>query len=212
MNVALFGAPGCGKGTQAQMLMKHLSMVQISTGDLFRAAIKNETPLGKKAKGFLDAGQLVPDDVVVEVVKEAIQGIQKPFILDGFPRTLNQARALKLMLGQLGIEIGKFVFIEVPDEILTRRIAGRRVCKACGAIYHADLKPEAIAGRCDKCGSEVYQRSDDRLELVGERLRVYYEQTEPLKKFYKDQGGYVEVNGDRGTQEIFEDILKVIKS
>ncbi len=212
MNFALFGAPGCGKGTQAQMLMKHLSMVQISTGDLFRASIKNGTPIGKRAKEFLDAGQLVPDEVVVEVVKQAIQGIQRPFILDGFPRTLNQAKALQSMLSELGIDIGKFVFIEVPDEILTKRITGRRVCKSCGAIYHADVKPEVLSGKCDKCGGEVYQRSDDKHELVGERLKVYYEQTEPLKNFYKNQGGYVEVNGNRGAQEIFEDLLNLLKA
>lgn len=211
MNLALFGAPGCGKGTQAQMLTKHLGMIQVSTGDLFRAAIKGGTPVGKKAKSFLDAGHLVPDEVVVEVVKEAIEGLKKPFILDGFPRTLNQARALNSMLSELKISIGKFVFIEVPDEILTKRITGRRVCRNCGAIYHADTKPELKSGVCDSCGGEVYQRSDDKLELVSERLNVYYQQTEPLKKFYRDQGSYVEVNGDRATQEIFEDLLKILK-
>lgn len=210
MNIALFGAPGCGKGTQAQLLTQKLDMVQISTGDLFRTALKEQTPMGLKVKKFLDAGHLVPDDIVVEVVKEAIQGLKKPFILDGFPRNLNQARILEVMLKDLDVSIEKYIFIEVPEKILVDRITGRRVCKSCGSIYHAVSKPPKVNGVCDRCGGEVYQRSDDKLELVSERLKVYHQQTQPLKEFYRAEGRSSEVNGDLETQGVFESLLKLI--
>lgn len=211
MNIALFGAPGCGKGTQAQLLTKKLGMQQISTGDLFRSALKEKTDLGLKVKSYLDAGQLVPDETVVDVVKEAIKNLDKPFILDGFPRNLAQAKVLGEILNKLNVEISKFIFIETSEDVLAKRITGRRVCRSCGSIYHVETQPEKKTGLCDKCGGEVYQRSDDKLELVSERLKVYHEQTAPLKKYYRDKGCYQEIDGNQPSEKVLADILRLIE-
>ncbi|MBX3039305.1 MAG: adenylate kinase [Bdellovibrionaceae bacterium] len=210
MNVILFGAPGAGKGTQSSLMIERLGMKQISTGDLFRAAIKNQTDLGKKAQEYMDKGQLVPDSIVIGMVEEVLKGETKEFILDGFPRTVAQAQALDELLRKLGLSVGKAIFLEVPMEILMDRLTGRRVCKSCGAVYHVTSKPPKMAGVCDLCGGEVYQRNDDKAEVIGTRLKTYEEFTSPLKSFYKDAGKYVEVDGDRATESVYKDIERIV--
>lgn len=209
MNIILFGAPGAGKGTQSSLLVEQLGMVQISTGDLFRAAIKNKTELGLLAQGYMDKGDLVPDSVVIGMVQEALLGLSgKSFILDGFPRTVAQADELEKILVKLNIKIGQAIFLEVPPGDLIERLTGRRVCKSCGAVYHIKSKPTQRESLCDVCGGEVIQRNDDKLEVIATRLKNYEESTLPLKQFYKNKGKYLEVNGNRSTEEVFNDIEK----
>ncbi len=210
MNLILFGAPGAGKGTQSSLLIERQSMTQISTGDLFRAAIKGQTELGQKAQGYMDKGQLVPDEVVIGMVEEVLARGTQNFILDGFPRTVAQAVALEELLKKMNISIGKAVFLEVPMGILMNRLTGRRVCKSCGTVYHADSKPPKMEGVCDICEGEVVQRNDDKADVIGTRLKTYEEFTSPLKEFYKKSGKYVEVDGDRGTEEVYKEIEKII--
>lgn len=211
MNIVLFGAPGAGKGTQSELLVKQLGMVQISTGDLFRAAIKKQTPLGVKAKGFMDKGDLVPDEVVIGMVDEVLAGLgNKSFILDGFPRTAAQADALGKILRQRSLSIGKAVFLEVPREELLKRLTGRRVCKSCGAVYHIASKPSKTQGVCDSCGGEVIQRTDDQEAVIATRLKTYEDNTHPLRAYYKGQGNYVEINGNRDTEVVFAELKKIL--
>ncbi|MGE5085544.1 MAG: adenylate kinase [Bacillota bacterium] len=211
MNLILFGAPGAGKGTQSELLIKRLGMTQISTGDLFRAAIKGQTDLGKKAQEFMDKGQLVPDSIVIGMVEEVLQKGVNNFILDGFPRTVAQAEALDDLLNRMTLSIGKAIFLEVPMEILMDRLTGRRVCKSCGAVYHIVSKPSKTEGICDNCGGEVIQRNDDKAEVIETRLKTYQEFTSPLKEFYKKSGKYIQVDGNRGTEEVYSEIEKIIK-
>ena len=210
MNVILFGAPGAGKGTQSELLIKRLGMTQVSTGDLFRAAIKGQTDLGKKAQEFMDKGQLVPDSIVIGMVEEVLEKGVKNFILDGFPRTVAQAEALDALLNKMTLSIGKAIFLEVPMEILMDRLTGRRVCKSCGAVYHIVSKPSKTEGICDNCGGEVVQRNDDKADVIETRLRTYQEFTSPLKEFYKKSGKYIQVDGNRGTEEVYKEIEKII--
>lgn len=211
MNLILFGAPGAGKGTQSELLIKRLSMTQISTGDLFRAAIKGQTELGKKAQEYMDKGQLVPDSIVIGMVEEVLKKGVKNFILDGFPRTAAQAQALDELLLKMDLSIGKAIFLEVPMKILMDRLTGRRVCKNCGSVYHIVSKPTKTEGICDSCGGEVIQRNDDKAEVIETRLKTYEEFTSPLKEFYKKAGKYIEVDGNRGTEEVYSEIEKIIK-
>jgi adenylate kinase len=211
MNIVLFGAPGAGKGTQSTLLVDRMGMVQISTGDLFRAAIKNKTALGLQAQGFMDKGELVPDSIVIGMVDAVLAKLgNKSFILDGFPRTSAQADALGKILRQRGLEIGKAVFLEVPREELLGRLTGRRVCKACGAVYHVSSKPSKVAGVCDNCGSEVIQRNDDKEDVIATRLKTYEENTLPLRTYFKESNKYVEVNGNQDTEVVFSSIKKVL--
>lgn len=211
MNIVLFGAPGAGKGTQSALLVEKLGMVQISTGDLFRAAIKNQTELGKKAQGFMDKGQLVPDEVVIGMVDEVLAKLgNKSFILDGFPRTVAQVDGLGKILSSRGLDIGKAVFLEVPKEELLERLTGRRVCKSCGAVYHIKSKPTKVDGVCDLDGGQVVQRNDDKEDVIATRLKTYEENTYPLKALYKQQGKYVEVNGNQDTDVVFQGIASKI--
>ena len=191
MKLILLGAPGAGKGTQAEILCDKLGIPTISTGNILRAAVKDGTPMGKKAKGFMDAGALVPDDVIVGIVKERLAepDCSKGFILDGMPRTIAQGEALE----QMGVEIDKVVNLIVPDEAITRRMSGRRVCAKCGASYHIVNKPSAKEGVCDRCGGELAIRKDDEPATVLDRLKAYHEQTEPLVEFYRQRGKLVEV-------------------
>ena len=186
MKLILLGAPGAGKGTQAEILKKKLEIPTISTGNILRAAVKDGTPMGKKAKGFMDAGALVPDDVIVGIVKERLAepDCAKGFILDGMPRTIAQGEALE----QMGVEIDKVVNLIVPDEAITRRMSGRRVCAKCGASYHIVNIPPKTEGVCDVCGGKLVQRKDDDPETVRDRLEVYHRETEPLKGFYEARG------------------------
>lgn len=211
MNIVLFGAPGAGKGTQSTLLVNKLGMVQISTGDLFRAAIKNNTELGKQAQSFMDKGELVPDSVVIGMVDEVLATLgPKSFILDGFPRTRAQAEALGTILRQRSLEIGKAIFLEVPREELLGRLTGRRVCKSCGAVYHIQSKPSKVAGVCDNCGGEVIQRSDDREDVIATRLKTYEENTLPLRSYFKEMNKYVEINGAQDTETVFSSLKKVL--
>lgn len=193
MNIIFLGAPGAGKGTQAEKVSAKLDIPQISTGNIIRAALKDETPMGLKAKAFIEAGQLVPDDVVIGIVRERLNAddCKKGFILDGFPRTIPQAEALDGM----GFSIDKVIDIEVSDERIVARMSGRRVCKACGASYHITDKKSRVEGVCDACGGELAIRKDDDPAVVLERLRVYHSETEPLKDYYEKAGKLIIVEG-----------------
>lgn len=209
MNILLFGPPGAGKGTQSAMLVEQLGMTHVSTGDLFRENIKNETELGKQVKGILAKGDLVPDSIVVEMVEKVVAESDN-FILDGFPRTLPQAEALEKMLKHNNITLEKAVFLEVPEDSLVARLSGRRVCKACGAVFHLEGKPPKEEGVCDKCGGALVQRDDDKEEAIRHRLSVYGENTKPLKGFYESNGRLLQVDGQGQTQEVFERIKEAI--
>ncbi len=186
MNLILLGAPGAGKGTQAEIICEKLSIPAISTGNIIREALANGTEMGMKAKAYMDEGKLVPDDVVIGIIRERLakDDCKNGFILDGFPRTIPQAEALD----QMGIVIDRVISIEVPDEKIATRMAGRRVCPKCGASYHTEYKKPAQDGICNACGSGLIQRKDDAPETVLERLHVYHEQTEPLKDYYENAG------------------------
>ena len=212
MNIILLGPPGAGKGTQAKMLIDKYQIPQISTGDILRAAVKEGTSLGKEAKSFMDKGQLVPDSVVIGIVEERIQepDCVKGYMLDGFPRTVPQAKALDGMLSKLSSEIDHVVSIEVPSEELVKRLTGRRTCRECGAGYHVMFDPPKAEGVCDKCGGELYQRDDDNEKTVRSRLGVYQSQTLPLIDYYKVQGKIRPIDGVGGMKEIFERITSVL--
>lgn len=199
MNLILLGAPGAGKGTQAENICAKLSIPAISTGNLLREAVKNGTELGDSAKTYMDAGQLVPDDLVIAMLLERLSAddCKNGFILDGFPRTVPQAEALDRM----GVAIDKVIEIDVKDENIVKRLSGRRVCEACGASYHVDYKPTRQEGVCDICGGKTVRRKDDDPETILERLQVYHKQTEPLKGYYKQQNKLYTVEG----QEKIED-------
>ena len=186
MKLILLGAPGAGKGTQAEVISEKLSIPAISTGNIIREALANGTEMGLKAKSFIDAGQLVPDDVVIGIIKERLakDDCATGFILDGFPRTIPQAEALDTM----DVTIDRVISIEVADEKIAKRMSGRRVCKACGASYHLEYKKPAVEGICNACGGELIQRKDDHPDTVLDRLHVYHEQTEPLKGYYEKKG------------------------
>lgn len=183
MNILLFGPPGAGKGTQSTLLIERKGMKHISTGDLFRANIKNKTPLGIRTKEILDKGELVPDDITIGIVEEELKKLNgSAFILDGFPRTVVQAEALGKLLGKTQLKLDRAIFLEVPFDRLMKRLSGRRVCKNCGTVYHVDAKPPKRAGVCDVCGGEVIQRPDDKAEVIGTRLKAYDESTAPLDR------------------------------
>lgn len=210
MNLILFGAPGSGKGTQSDLLIKNHGMIQISTGDLFRTAIKNQTELGRQAQFYMEKGQLVPDEVVIDMVGEYLAKGVGNFILDGFPRTVAQAKALDSLLATLNLNIGRAIFLDVPMDILFSRLTNRRVCKNCAAVYHLVNKPTKVDRICDSCGGEVVQRNDDKSEVIQARLNTYLEFTSPLKEFYKKSGKYIEVDGNRDTKEVYKEIEKII--
>lgn len=213
MNLILLGAPGAGKGTQGVNLAEHYGIPQISTGDILRENVRNKTELGQKAKEFMDKGALVPDSVVVNMVSDRIQqdDCSKGFILDGFPRNVAQAEALEETLAGLGKGIDHVIGIEVDNKELVRRLSGRRVCRKCGASYHVIFNPPVNIGVCDKCGSEIYQRDDDKEETIEARLRVYEQETLPLVEYYDDKGLYRAVNGIGGVDQITKAIVDVIE-
>ena len=209
MMLILLGAPGAGKGTQAEQICQRLHIPAISTGNILREALKSGTELGLKAKSFMDAGNLVPDDVVIDMLKERISepDCKDGFILDGFPRTIPQAEALDAM----GVSIDRVIDIEVPDEKIVTRMSGRRVCEKCGASYHLVYNPPKVEGVCDKCAGALVQRKDDNAETVQDRLTVYHNQTEPLKSYYAAQGKLFQVDGDRDVAVVSADILKELE-
>lgn len=213
MNIILMGLPGAGKGTQAEKIKANYPLPHISTGDMFRAAIKNETPLGVEAKSYIDKGQLVPDSVTIGLVEERLnqEDAKNGFLLDGFPRTVEQAAALDEILAKTGRKIEKVLNIDVDPEILLPRLTGRRICKSCGNTYHLIFNPTSKEGVCDNCQGELYQRSDDNEETVGNRLEVNIKQTKPLLDFYSQKENVVEnINGDQDINIVFEDIKKVL--
>ncbi|RLI84371.1 adenylate kinase [Archaeoglobales archaeon] len=212
MNLILLGAPGAGKGTQAKLIVSKYNIPQISTGDMLREAVAKQTELGKKAKEYMDKGELVPDDVVIGIVKERLAqpDCEKGFILDGFPRTLKQAEALDKILDELGKKIDAVINVAVPEDEIVRRIVNRRTCKKCGAVYHLIYNPPKESGKCDKCGGELYQRDDDREETVKERLKVYKAQTEPLIDYYSKKGLVYDVDGAKSIDGVFEEIKEIL--
>lgn len=206
MKMVLLGAPGSGKGTQAKRLCQELGLTLISTGDLLREAVRNNTPLGVKAKGFMDAGKLVPDELVIGLIREKVSGLSGGFLLDGFPRNLEQAR----MLDEIA-DINLAVNLDVDEQIIVDRIVNRRSCKQCNEVYHLIAKPTRMEGVCDKCGGELYQRTDDTEAVVRERLRVYKERTLPLAEFYCQRGILVDVDGQGEIDDVYGRILAAIK-
>lgn len=212
MNLVLMGLPGAGKGTQAERIVEKYDIPHISTGDMFRAAMKEETELGLQAKSFIDKGELVPDEVTIGIVRERLgkNDCQKGFLLDGFPRTVAQADALEGILAELNKQIDYVINIEVNKDILMDRLTGRRICKQCGATYHLIFNPPAAQGECDKCGGELYQRADDNEETVANRLEVNLKQTEPLLNFYNEKGYLRNINGQQDIDKVFVDVNQLL--
>ena len=209
MYLLLMGPPGAGKGTQAAKLVERYDIPHVSTGDIFRGALQERTPLGLEAKRYMDVGALVPDQVTVGITRERLAKSDciGGFILDGFPRTLQQAHALDQMLAKMGIRLNKVVNIVVRDQELIPRLTGRRICQSCGATYHMEFRPPAQPSICDRCGGELYQRTDDQEETVRERLEVYRLQTQPLIQYYQERDLYSEINGAQSTEAVFRDIV-----
>ena len=212
MNLLIMGRPGAGKGTQAFNIRDYYKIPHISTGDMFREAIKNETKLGLLAKSYMDKGLLVPDEVTIGIVKERLSqaDCKKGFLLDGFPRTIAQAEALDNILKENGVKLDAVLDINVQPEILIRRMVGRRVCKNCGATYHVEFNPSKVQGICDECGSELIQRKDDTEETGKNRLAVYDSNTAPFLEYYKKQNILKTVNGDQPLEKVFDDIKVVL--
>ncbi len=212
MILILLGAPGVGKGTQGALISKEYGIPQISTGDILRSEVKNETELGKKAKAYMEKGELVPDDVIIEMMEKRIKqdDCKNGFILDGFPRTVAQAEAFDKMLSKNGLELDKVILIDVPEDEIIERLTGRRICPNCGAVYHIKNNPPKVDGVCDRCGSKLIQRDDDREDVVRKRLEVYKESTMPLVDYYMKTSKLVKVDGTGDIEEIFARIKKIL--
>lgn len=212
MNIVLMGLPGAGKGTQAERIIEKYNIPHISTGDMFRAAIKNGTELGLKAKSYMDQGDLVPDEVTIGIVRERLSNddCQEGFLLDGFPRTVAQADALDALLKDLGKELDYVLNIKVEKEELMTRLTGRWICKTCGATYHTVFNPPAVEGKCDKDGGELYQREDDKPETVQNRLDVNMKQTQPLLDFYGQKGVLRDIDGQQDINKVFTDVDELL--
>jgi adenylate kinase len=212
MKIIMLGAPGAGKGTQAKMLADKYQIPHISTGDIFRANIKNGTELGKKASEYMDKGLLVPDELVVDLVIDRFKedDCKKGYILDGFPRTIPQAEALDAALDKIGDKVDYAVNVEVPDENIVNRMGGRRACVGCGATYHIVFNPTKVEGKCDRCNGDLILRDDDKPETVKKRLDVYHDQTQPLIEYYTNKGIIKEVDGTQDMKKVFEDIVNIL--
>ena len=213
MYIILLGPPGAGKGTQAVMLAEKLKLVQVASGDLFRQALAQETALGKQAKGYIEKGQLVPDEITIQMVLErlAAPDCKNGAILDGFPRNIKQAEALDKALAKQSKKIDKVVYIKVAEKELLKRISGRWICRKCQAPYHEVDSPPKVKCKCDRCGGELYQRPDDNVETVKKRLRVYFAETSPLIDYYKKAGKLLEINGEGGTAEVNQRIAAALR-
>lgn len=209
MRLIFLGPPGSGKGTQAAKLLEKVRVAHISTGDILRENVAKGTNLGLQAKGYMDAGKLVPDALIVEMMKNRLGAgdCATGFILDGFPRTVSQAEALEKMLGELGMDLDAVVLFEVSDAVVIERLSGRRGCRQCGAIYHVRFNPSSRGDRCQFCGGELFQREDDREEVIRKRLEVYHSQTAPLIDFYKERELLVEVEAEKSSDEVLKTIL-----
>ena len=213
MKIVMLGAPGAGKGTQAEKLAAKYGLPHISTGDIFRKNIKEGTELGKEAKGYMDAGKLVPDELTVRLLLDRVSNgdCKEGYILDGFPRTIPQAEALDGELSKLNEKIDFAIDVEVPDEIIINRMSGRRACLKCGATYHMQYVPPKTDGICDECGSELVIRDDDKPETVKNRLVAYHEQTQPLVDYYKEKGVYHAVDGTLDVETVFDSIKGILE-
>jgi adenylate kinase len=213
LRLVLLGPPGAGKGTQASAITKRYNIPHISTGDIFRANIKEGTDLGKKAKEYMDKGLLVPDDIVVSIVKDRLtkEDCKNGFLLDGFPRTVNQADALDIELEKMGFRLDKVINIDVEKDELINRAIGRRICKKCGATYHVEFNPPKQSGKCDVCGEGLYQRDDDTEETVSKRIEVYLKETKPLIEYYTKKGIILNVDGKQSIEKVYEDIVKSLE-
>jgi adenylate kinase len=214
MKLILLGPPGAGKGTQAKMLTEKFSIPQISTGDILRAAVKQGTPMGRKAKAFMDAGGLVPDEVVVGIVKDRLQedDCRSGFILDGFPRTVAQADALQASLQEMDKELDRVISLAVDAEALVERLTGRRTCRQCGRGYHVKFDPPLQSGVCDACGGALFQRDDDQEETIRKRLQVYADQTAPLISYYRQAGVLMELDGMQPIPQVQQEMLSRLQA
>lgn len=212
MNLVLMGLPGAGKGTQAEKIVNKYGIPHISTGDMFRAAMKEETELGLKAKSYMDKGELVPDEVTIGIVRERLskEDCESGFLLDGFPRTVPQAEALEEILSDLNKKIDYVINIDVDQDILMERLTGRRICKNCGATYHLVFNPPAKENVCDRCGGELYQRADDNAETVQTRLEVNIKQSQPLLNFYESKGYLRNIDGQQDIKKVFADVDQLL--
>ncbi|WP_154837679.1 adenylate kinase [Staphylococcus sp. Marseille-Q1834] len=212
MNIILMGLPGAGKGTQASEIVKKFPIPHISTGDMFRKAIKDETDLGKEAKSYMDRGELVPDEVTVGIVKERISedDAKKGFLLDGFPRTIDQAEALNNIMSELGRNIDAVINIEVPEEELMNRLTGRRICEKCGTTYHLVFNPPKVDGVCDIDGGKLYQREDDNPETVSNRLSVNVKQSKPILEYYEEKGVLKNIDGAKDIDQVTKDVIDIL--
>lgn len=213
MFFVLLGAPGAGKGTQADIIVKEMSLPHVASGDLFRNALKNGTQLGKQAEAYMKEGKLVPDEITIKMILERIAqpDCKNGCVFDGFPRTLEQAKALDDALEKQGKSIEKAIYIEVPEEALLDRLTGRYICRVCQTPYHIKNSPPKKEGICDKCSGELYQRTDDKEETIRERLKVYFAQTMPLLKYYEQKGKLLRINGNQHIEEVGREILRYLR-
>ncbi len=209
MRLVLLGAPGAGKGTQAKLIEKQWGVRQLSTGDILRSAVEKETELGQTARRYMDTGRLLPDEVMLDLIREVLGSLEYGggFILDGFPRTITQAEGLDRLLGEMGLALDEVLSIEVPDEAIVNRLGKRRTCEDCGELFNLDTRPPKQPGVCDRCGGRLSRREDDGPETVGRRLEVYHRETEPLKAYYAERGLLRAVNGDRDVERIYGEIV-----
>ncbi|EMZ6748302.1 adenylate kinase [Listeria monocytogenes] len=214
MKLVLMGLPGAGKGTQAEQIVEKYNIPHISTGDMFRAAMKNNTELGRKAKSFMDNGDLVSDEVTNGIVRERLSedDAKDGFLLDGFPRTVEQAQELENILSDLGTELDAVINIDVEKDVLMKRLTGRWICRTCGKTYHEIYNPPKVPGKCDLDGGELYQRDDDKKETVEKRLNVNMKQTKPLLDFYSEKGKLHNINGEQEIKDVFVDVEKILAS
>lgn len=214
MVIVLLGAPGAGKGTQAEILSEKLGLPHVASGDLFREALRDETPLGLRARYYMERGELVPDEVTIAMVAERLEkpDCQNGVILDGFPRTIPQADALDVLLARQGRAVNIVPYIRVSVESLVKRLGGRWTCRTCGAVYHMLFDPPKVAGVCDVCGGELYQRADDTPETQRKRIDVYFEQTQPLIEYYRQRGLLVEIDGEKDIDSVQAELLAAIES
>jgi adenylate kinase len=214
MRLILIGPPGVGKGTAAKKLVEHYGIPHISTGDMFRSMFDQQTPIAITAKNHINRGELVPDDITNQMVKERLSedDVKKGFLFDGYPRNIMQAQALDMILKEQHVKIDGIVFIDADVEIITHRTAGRRVCKSCGQVYHVEFKPSKIEGQCDQCGGILYQRKDDMEKTVRRRLNIYNEVTAPVLKYYEHRDTYYKVDGSRSIEATYQEILNRLES
>ena len=212
--VVLLGPPGAGKGTQAKLLQERFAARQISTGDILRQAVAEQTALGKQAAEYIRRGELVPDRLIIDLVAEQLKDkdCEKGFVLDGFPRTIGQAQSLEAILKKMGIGLDCVLSVQVPDKLIVERLSGRRTCKGCGALYHLVFDPPRAAGSCNRCGGELFQRDDDREETIMNRLKVYDNQTAPLVSYYRERGLLREIDGVGGVEDIGKRVVRTLEA